>query len=66
MNILLLSRYTRLGASSRLRSMQYLHALTREGLHVQVAPFFDDAYLEALYSRKGARRFNDGIYASTR
>lgn len=50
MNILLLSRYTRLGASSRLRTMQYLPALTREGFKVQVAPFFDDAYLNALYT----------------
>jgi glycosyltransferase involved in cell wall biosynthesis len=50
MNILLLSRYTRMGASSRLRTMQYLPALAREGFSVQVAPFFDDAYLNALYS----------------
>lgn len=55
MNILLLSRYTRLGASSRLRTMQYLPVLAREGLHVQVAPFFDDAYLQALYSGQGTR-----------
>ncbi|MFN3661818.1 glycosyltransferase family 4 protein [Yoonia sp.] len=55
MNILLLSRYSRLGASSRLRSMQYLPVLAREGLNVQVAPFFDDAYLRALYSGQGAR-----------
>ncbi|MFU8865536.1 MAG: glycosyltransferase family 4 protein [Rhodobacterales bacterium] len=52
MNILLLSRYSRLGASSRLRTMQYLPVLAREGLNVQVASFFDDAYLQALYSRQ--------------
>ena len=56
MNILLLSRYTRLGASSRLRTMQYLPVLGREGLNVQVAPFFDDAYLDVLYSGEGTRR----------
>ncbi|MCK0171436.1 glycosyltransferase family 4 protein [Aliiroseovarius sp. S1123] len=55
MNILLLSRYTRMGASSRLRTMQYLPALTSEGFNVQVAPFFDDAYLHALYSGQGAK-----------
>lgn len=55
MNILLLSRYTRLGASSRLRTMQYLPALAREGLHVQVTHFFDDAYLHALYSGQSAK-----------
>lgn len=55
-NILLLSRYTRLGASSRLRTMQYLPVLKSEGLNVQVAPFFDDAYLDVLYSGEGTRR----------
>lgn len=50
MKILLLSRYTRLGASSRLRTMQYLPALAREGIEVQVVPFFDDAYLHTLYA----------------
>lgn len=56
MSILLLSRYTRMGASSRLRTMQYLPALKREGFNVQVAPFFDDAYLQVLYSGQGTRR----------
>jgi len=60
MNILLLSRYTRLGASSRLRTMQYLPFMARDGLHVQVAPFFDDAYLKALYSGQGARGSTTG------
>jgi glycosyltransferase involved in cell wall biosynthesis len=50
MNILLLSRYSRLGASSRLRTMQYLPSLTQFGLNVQTASFFDDAYIQALYS----------------
>lgn len=54
MKILLLSRYSRMGASSRLRTMQYLPALAEAGLEVEVAPLFDDAYLEALYS--GNRR----------
>lgn len=49
MNILLLSRYSRMGASSRLRTMQYLQGLEKAGFQVTVAPFFDDAYLEALY-----------------
>lgn len=60
MNILLLSRYSRMGASSRLRTMQYLPALANEGLNVHVAPFFDDAYLEALYSGHGARGSTSG------
>ena len=65
MNILLLSRYTRLGASSRLRTMQYLPALAREGFKVQVAPFFDDAYLHALYSGQRAKGSKIG-YVSQR
>lgn len=55
MNILLLSRYTRLGASSRLRTMQYLPILSRAGLNVRVTPFVDDAYLQVLYSGRGTR-----------
>lgn len=57
MRVLLLSRYTRLGASSRLRTMQYLPHLEHVGFDVEQAPFFDDAYLTALYSgRRGRTR----------
>ena len=56
MNILLLSRYTRMGASSRLRTMQYLPYLKREGFNIHVAPFFDDTYLNALYTGQKKRR----------
>jgi glycosyltransferase involved in cell wall biosynthesis len=35
--------------------MQYLPALAREGFNVQVAPFFDDAYLHALYTGERKR-----------
>lgn len=54
MKTLLLSRYSRLGASSRLRTMQYLPFLAEAGLVVEVASLFDDAYLDLLY--KGNRR----------
>ena len=50
MNILLLSRYTRLGASSRLRTMQYIPYLSSKGFNIQVISFFDDTYLKHLYS----------------
>lgn len=49
MRILLLSRYPRTGASSRLRSLQYLPYLRAHGLDVTVAPLFDDEYLAQLY-----------------
>lgn len=53
MNVLLLSRYGRLGASSRIRSYQYLPHLESQGIHVTVAPFFEDKYIENLYAGRG-------------
>lgn len=50
MKLLILSRYDRQGASSRLRTMQYVPYLESVGLHVQIASLFDAAYLEAMYS----------------
>lgn len=50
MRLLLLSRYTRLGASSRLRLYQYLPTLEAAGFAVTVAPLLDDAYLQRLYA----------------
>lgn len=51
MRVLLLSKYARLGASSRLRSYQYLPFLQQNGVAVVVAPLFDDAYVQGLYAR---------------
>jgi len=53
MKILLLSRYGQLGASSRLRSYQYLPYLESQGFRITVAPFFKDAYLERFYAGRG-------------
>jgi glycosyltransferase involved in cell wall biosynthesis len=55
MKILLLSRYGRLGASSRVRSYQYLPFLARYGIDVTVAPLLGDDYLMALYGGHGRR-----------
>jgi hypothetical protein len=52
MKILLLSRYSRLGASSRIRSYQYLPFLETQGIEVTVSPFFADSYLHGLYSNQ--------------
>jgi glycosyltransferase involved in cell wall biosynthesis len=52
MKILLLSRYSRLGASSRIRAYQYLPFLEANGLDVKAAPLFGDEYLRAIYSRR--------------
>jgi glycosyltransferase involved in cell wall biosynthesis len=53
MKILLLSRYERLGASSRLRFYQYLPWLEARGIEVSAAPFFRNAYLERFYRSGG-------------
>lgn len=50
MKVLLLSRYGRLGASSRIRSYQYLPFLEAQGVHVTVSRLFEDSYLHGLYS----------------
>ncbi|MBE1162286.1 glycosyltransferase family 4 protein [Dyella acidiphila] len=47
--VLLFSKYSRLGPSSRLRSLQYLPLLQEYGIDVQVHALFPDAYLEELY-----------------
>lgn len=57
MKILLLTKYSRLGASSRLRALQYIPYLEDKGYNITVEPLFDDVYLEILYSSK-TRTFN--------
>lgn len=54
MRVLLLSRYGRKGASSRLRFLQYLPYLTAAGIEMVEAPLLDDDYVGALYA--GERR----------
>jgi len=48
--VLLLSRYGRLGASSRVRSYQYLPCLRDHGLVVTPAPLLGDQYIQRLYA----------------
>lgn len=50
MNCLLLSRYGRLGASSRLRFYQYLPLLESQLIHVETAALLDDRYITNLNS----------------
>jgi glycosyltransferase involved in cell wall biosynthesis len=49
MKILLLSKYSRKGASTRLRFLQFLPFLEAEGFQITVSSLFDDQYLEQLY-----------------
>lgn len=48
--ILLLTKYSRMGASSRLRTLQYLPLLEQQGFEFTVHSLFCDDYLKALYS----------------
>ncbi|OJY88568.1 MAG: glycosyl transferase family 1 [Lysobacterales bacterium 63-13] len=50
MRVLMLPRYDSLGASSRLRMLQYIPALEAAGIHVDAAPLLDDGYVSDLYS----------------
>lgn len=50
LQVLALTRYRALGASSRLRTLQYLPALQAADIRVTVQPLFDDAALAARYA----------------
>ena len=50
MKILALTRYGPLGASSRVRTMQYTDALAARGIDVEVSPLLGDEYVADLYA----------------
>ena len=52
MNVLLLSRYSWAGNSSRDRSLKFIPLLEKEGLKITAAPLVDDDYIANLYSGK--------------
>lgn len=60
MRILLLTRYPRRGASSRVRFYQYQPRLEARGVTVDAVPFFDEGYLD-LRSRRAMPRLRDLI-----
>jgi glycosyltransferase involved in cell wall biosynthesis len=49
MRVLALTRYERLGSSSRVRFYQYYPYLQARGMDIVTAPFFNDEYVRALY-----------------
>ncbi|MBC7489144.1 MAG: glycosyltransferase family 4 protein [Glaciimonas sp.] len=57
MRVLALPRYSRLGASSRMRFYQYLPSLESAGIDVTVSPLFSDDYVLGL--QQGSRRAAD-------
>lgn len=52
MRIIYFTKYSRKGASSRLRSYQYIPYLEKFGFQVEVIPLFGDDYLDYLYKGK--------------
>lgn len=50
MKTMMLTRYERSGASSRLRLLQYTEYLAIQGFSSHLEPFFDESYLRRLYS----------------
>lgn len=51
-SVLILSRYTALGASSRLRALQFIPFLQAAGARVDCSPLFGDDYISQLYAGK--------------
>lgn len=64
MKVLLLSRYGALGASSRVRYLQYLSYFREQGVDVSVVPLFSDAYLRSLY--EGGSRSREVVFGYMR
>ena len=48
--VLALPRYTHKGASSRVRTLQYIDELSRRGIEFRLESLLDDVYLEDLYA----------------
>lgn len=55
MKILILSRYGSLGASSRVRFLQYIPYFESQGIDVTVKPLLSNAYIDALYKGNSRR-----------
>jgi glycosyltransferase involved in cell wall biosynthesis len=62
-DLLILSRYDRLGASSRVRTYQYLPFLREAGISTLVCPLFDDAYVAARNSEQGRPPIGNLVHA---
>lgn len=58
MRIIFFTRYTRLGASSRLRFFQFFPYFNSKGIIVDTSPLFNDQYLSELYGKEKISRWN--------
>ncbi|AIF47934.1 glycosyltransferase family 4 protein [Dyella japonica] len=62
LKVLLFSKYSRRGPSSRLRSLQYLPLLQEHGIDVRTHELFPDAYLDLLYHGKATSARYRGLW----
>lgn len=58
MKILILTRYTRMGASSRLRFHQYLPLWEAQGIACDTVPLLNEQYLQDLYAKRPVDKKN--------
>src|SRR5487761_276053 len=65
MNLLFLTRYGRMGASSRCRLLQYKPLFEEAGHQVEICPLVDDSYLRSLYAT-GRRPWPQVFFGYTR
>ena len=62
MKILLLTKYGRRGATSRIRFFQYIPFLAAHGHQIQIAPFLEDDYIDSLFrGRRSLRAVASGF-----
>lgn len=57
MRVLVLGKYSPMGASTRYRMLQFFPYLSSHGIELNYQPLFDDSYLVRVYSKK-SRFFN--------
>ena len=55
MKIIYFTKYSKQGASSRLRSIQFFPLLEEKGFSITHSPLFTDSYLKALYNKKKSK-----------
>jgi len=65
MKVLALTRFSELGASSRLRFYQYIPYLRQRGIHIDPMPLHGDDYLTDLYC-KNSRSFSQMLKSYSR
>ena len=66
MKVLVFTKYPRMGASSRLRTLQYLPILEQQGFEFTVHSIFDESYLKNLYNNGSRSRLAILKYYSKR